>query len=190
MAGSRKKFWIVGGLAAAVFVLGIAGAVKWTSGTAFCLSCHEMRVYQKEMAFSAHAKDADGKEIGCAQCHIPNANIVRMLAAKSWMGIRDVWVHNVHGGNNLNRREMQVVARRFTDDANCRACHEDLTLNAAKKEPISEFGKLAHANYLGQNGQARSGCVGCHVNLAHLPAFDARIPINQKFAARMQEGKL
>lgn len=189
MAGSKKKFWLAGGFAVFVFVLGIVGGIKWSSGTTFCLSCHEMRVHQAELALSAHAKDADGKEIGCSQCHIPNANVVRMVSAKAWMGLKDVWVHNVDGGQNLDRRSMQLVARRFTDDHNCRICHEDLMLNAAKNAPISEIGKLSHANYLGQNGQARSGCVGCHINLAHLPAFDERIPVNQKFSARLKENR-
>lgn len=171
----------------AVCALLISGGVAYTSGTGFCLSCHEMRAYQAEMALSAHAKDADGKEVGCSQCHIPNANVVRMLAAKTWLGLRDVWVHNVEGGNDLDRASMQIVARRFTDDANCRACHDDLMKNAAKTGPVSLEGKLAHANYLGENGQSRSGCVGCHINLAHLPVFDERIPSNQKFAAKLKE---
>lgn len=171
----------------AVCALLISGGVAYTSSTGFCLSCHEMRAYQAEMALSAHAKDADGNEIGCSRCHIPNANVVRMVAAKAWLGLRDVWVHNVNGGEDLDRAAMQPVARRFTDDANCRVCHDDLMMNAAKKAPISEEGKLAHANYLGENGQARSGCVGCHINLAHLPVFDERIPSNRKFADKIKE---
>lgn len=187
MDGSRKRFWIIGGVVVAACLLLASGGIAWTSTTGFCLSCHEMRVYQAEMALSAHAKDADGKEIGCSQCHIPNTNVVRMVSAKAWMGLLDVWTHAVEGGNDLDRRKMQIVARRFTDDANCRKCHLDMTLDASGKCPISEEGRLAHANYLGENGQARSGCVGCHINLAHLPVFDERIPANQKFAVKIKE---
>lgn len=183
-----KRFWILGGAAVAVCALLVSAGVAWTSSTGFCLSCHEMRVQAAELAMSSHARDAEGREIGCSQCHIPNANVARMLAAKSWMGIKDVWVHNVEGPDDLNRAEMQVVARRFTDDHNCRKCHQDLMRNAKNDGPNSLVGQLSHANYLGENGQARSGCVGCHMNLAHLPAFDARIPGNQKFAIRLAEG--
>lgn len=184
-----KRFWIVGSAITVACICLVWGGVAWTSSTGFCLSCHEMRVHSAELKLSSHAKDADGKEIGCAQCHIPNANVVRMLAAKSWLGIKDVWVHNVEGTENLNRKEMQVVARRFTDDHNCRTCHQDLMRNAKNDGANSPEGQLAHANYLGDNGQARSGCVGCHVNLAHLPEFDARYPSNQKFAARLMESR-
>ena len=103
------------------------------------------------------------------------------------MGIKDLWVHNVEGGTDLDRAAMQPIARRFTDDANCRACHQDLTRNAKADGPISAEGRLAHDNYEGKNGQARSGCVGCHRNLAHLPVFDERIPANQKFAQKIKE---
>ncbi|MBQ7457222.1 MAG: NapC/NirT family cytochrome c [Desulfovibrio sp.] len=180
----------IGGIALAIFVVLASAGVHYSSKTAFCLSCHEMRIYQEEQRASAHAKDAKGNDIGCSQCHIPTGNIVRMLGAKGWMGIKDLWVHTMYPDEPLQRAEMQPIARRFTDDANCRKCHADLAKNAKGNAPISEEGRLAHDNYLGKNGQARSGCVGCHHNLAHLPSFDARIPLNQSFALKLKENKL
>lgn len=184
-----KRNWIIAGSAIVACIGLVWGGVKWTSGTEFCLSCHEMRVHHAELALSSHARDADGKEIACAQCHIPNANVGRMLAAKTWMGLKDVWVHATEETNDLNRAEMQIVARRFTDDHNCRKCHVDLTRNAKGDGPNSPEGALAHANYLGENGRSRNGCVGCHINLAHLPPFDARIPANRKFAVKLMESE-
>ena len=112
-----------------------------------------------------------------------------MLAAKSWLGVRDIWAHANGKGEDPDRAAMQAVARRFTDDANCLACHEDLTKNARRDGPVSREGQLAHDNYLGRNGQSRSGCVGCHQNLAHLPEFDERIPRNSQFAAKLKESR-
>lgn len=183
----RKRVWIIGCVIFVACAALAGGGVAYTSSTDFCLSCHEMRVYQEEMRFSSHAKDAQGQAIGCRQCHIPSGNIARMLGAKAWLGIRDVWVHSVDGGDDLNRAAMQPVARRFTDDANCRACHQNLTKNAKNDGPVSEEGRLAHENYEGKNGQSRSGCVGCHRNLAHLPVFDERIPANHTFAQKIKE---
>lgn len=182
----QKKYWI-GALTVLVLVLAASVAVVTTKSTSFCLSCHEMAMYQTELEASPHAKDAQGKAIGCSQCHIPGTNIVRMLAGKLYLGTKDVWVHYTEGGYDLDRAAMQPMARRFVDDANCRACHEDLNRNAKNDGPISEEGKLAHANYQGTNGQSRSTCAGCHVNMAHLPPFDERIPRNAKFLSTIKE---
>lgn len=182
-----KKSLGIGAVGVLVLVLVSTAGVKLTGTTEFCLSCHEMAVHAQELKASPHAKDAEGKEIGCSQCHIPNGNLVRMLAGKAYLGTRDAWVHFVDGGYDLDRAHMQVVARRFTDDANCRACHEDLKRNAKNDGPISKEGDLAHQSYLGENGQSRSGCAGCHQNLAHLPVFDQRIPKNAKFHEKMKE---
>ena len=177
------------GVAGLVFLLGAGVAVVETQKSAFCLSCHEMQLYQKELEASPHAKDAGSRPIGCAQCHVPGANIVRMLAGKSYMGVKDLWVHYADGPAVLHRAAMQPAARRFVDDVNCRVCHEDLAKNAKNDGPVSAEGKLAHDAYLGTNGQARSGCAGCHANMAHLPPFDERIPRNAKFLSKLKESR-
>ena len=182
-----KKTLLLAGVAFVVFIGLAAGGVHYSSQTSFCLSCHEMRVYQDEQRLSAHAKDANQKEIGCAQCHIPNGNVLRMLGAKAWMGLIDVWVHTTEANLELDRAAMQPVARRFTDDANCLSCHKDRQRNAKNDGPISTEGSLAHNNYDGQKKQSNAGCVSCHQNLAHLPVFDARIPQNHKFALKLKE---
>lgn len=182
----RKKFWAVLATGALCGILVVAAGVKLTSTTTFCLSCHEMRVYQQELAMSPHAKDASGQPIGCSNCHIPNAHVVRMLGAKAWMGMKDIWMHSTGDVVDLDRAGMQAVARRFTDDSNCRACHKDLMRNARNTAANSQYGQLSHANYLGENGKSSSGCVGCHRNLAHLPVFDERIPNNRDFAMKLR----
>lgn len=185
----RKRFWITSGIVLVACIVLAGAGMSYTSRNEFCLSCHEMRVYQDELKLSSHARDAEGREIGCSQCHIPAGNVLRMAGAKIWLGVKDVWVHSVHGGDDLDRAAMQPIARRFTDDANCLACHADLSKNAKNDGPISREGQLAHDNYLGKNGQARSNCVGCHRNLAHLPVFDERIPRNAKFAQKLKESR-
>ncbi|MBB5144347.1 cytochrome c553 [Desulfovibrio intestinalis] len=48
-------------------------------------------------------------------------------------------------------------------DANCRACHEDLMLNAAQSGPVSAKGQAAHLEYLKKNPHPdRGGCSRCH----------------------------
>jgi nitrate/TMAO reductase-like tetraheme cytochrome c subunit len=186
MSLRRKRYWAAGAVVL-VFLLGTGVAVVETQKSSFCLSCHEMRPYQKELEASSHAKDAKGQPIGCPQCHVPGTNIVRMMAGKAYMGGKDLWVHYSEAPLDLHRAALQPSARRFVDDANCRACHEDMAKNAKNDGPVSAEGKLAHDAYLGTNGQARSGCAGCHPNMAHLPPFDERIPRNAKFLSKLKE---
>ena len=185
----RRKRYLAAGAVVLAALLGGGAALVETQKSSFCLSCHEMQPYQKELDASSHAKDAKGQAIGCSQCHVPGTNIVRMLAAKSYMGVKDLWVHYTDAPVDLHRAAMQPAARRFVDDANCRACHEDLTKNAKNDGPVAAEGKLAHDAYLGVNGQARSGCAGCHANMAHLPPFDERLPRNAKFLSKLKESQ-
>ncbi len=166
-----------------------AYALRATSSTAFCMSCHEMQPYRTELQASSHAKDTNGTPIDCRQCHIPAGAGPRFLAVKIYSGVKDVAVHFLQRPDTLDRVHAQQAARRFVDDANCLACHGDLYTNAKGDAPVSEFGKLAHDAYLGKNGNTRQGCAGCHVNLAHLPEFDRRLPGNASFASRLPQGE-
>ena len=143
------KVWIAATVLVALVLAGTAIGVHVTSSTSFCLSCHEMRVHQQELALSPHAQDARGNAIECVQCHIPSTNIVRMLSAKTWLGTKDLWVHAKNDG------------------------------------AISEYGRLAHDNYLDKNGSSRSGCAGCHRNIAHLPPEDRHYDANAAFASKL-----
>ena len=157
-----------------------------------------MRVHQQELALSPHAQDARGNAIECVQCHIPSTNIVRMLSAKTWLGTKDLWVHATTGGSvtlkpDKGQRKgcgcyesIDIGAyNTCPDDANCRACHEDLYRNAKNDGAISEYGRLAHDNYLDKNGSSRSGCAGCHRNIAHLPPEDRHYDANAAFASKL-----
>lgn len=163
-------------------------ALKATSTAEFCaMTCHEMKIYEEELRYSSHAKDTDGNPITCNQCHIPVGYGPKYLAVKSYSGIKDLFVHFAHSPDSLDRAASQPVARRFIDDDNCLKCHADLYKDAKNEKAISELGKLAHDAYLGKNGQAKSNCAGCHINMAHLPEFDRRLDVNQAFAERLEK---
>lgn len=176
-------------LGACVVVCCVSGfALYATSTMEFCSSaCHEMEIYAEELRYSPHAKDADGKVISCSQCHIPSGIGPDYFAVKTYSGLKDLYIHIVHGPDSLERAHLQTSARRFIDDDNCRKCHEDLYKDAKNEKAISELGKIAHDAYLGKNGQAKSGCAGCHINMAHLPDFDKRLDVNKEFAERMEK---
>jgi cbb3-type cytochrome oxidase cytochrome c subunit len=98
--------------------------------------------------------------------------------------MKDLWVHKFGDPSNLDRRSLQVTARRFIVDDNCRECHQDL-FKTTKDEKISEIGRLSHEAYLGKNGNTKNGCAGCHFNMAPLPDFDRRYTFNAKFAENL-----
>lgn len=154
-----------------------------TSTTDFCMTCHELKTHKTELEKSSHAVDKDKNPIQCRQCHIPNGFGLKFLAVKI-MGIKDIWVHNFGDPDNLDRRRLQAVARRYIQDDNCRACHQDL-FKTNKDEKISEIGRLSHEAYLGDNGNTKRGCAGCHFNMAHLPDFDRRYNFNAQFAKNL-----
>lgn len=169
-----------------LFSVGLASAMlSITSSTRFCQTCHEMNVHQQELALSPHAKDADGNPIGCAQCHLPRGIGPRYFAVKTYSGVKDVYVHFNEAPVNLDRRELQPVARRFIDDASCMKCHDDLYKDAKNKGPISALGRIAHDSYNGLNGKTYRNCAACHVNIAHLPVFDRRLHVNKDFAEKL-----
>ena len=189
----RKKSWKFYGFALLTVLVAALTASKGqtsltdSSSTEYCVSCHEMKRYQDELKASPHAKDAEKKDIGCSQCHIPPSGL-RYLSIKLVFGAKDLYAHYFGTPNDLDRLKLQQFTRRFIPDENCIACHKDLMKNV-KNEPISAIGKRAHEAYLDKNGEksgnTRSNCVGCHQNMAHLPKFDRRYEVNAKFAAKL-----
>ncbi|MDR2745169.1 MAG: NapC/NirT family cytochrome c [Desulfovibrio sp.] len=185
----RKKYWraILFAGTLAILACGAYPLMSATSDMHFCSSvCHEMGVHREELRSSVHARDKGGKEIGCAQCHIPPGFGPRYMAVKTYSGIKDVFVHLVESPVILDRAALQGSARRFIDDDNCRKCHADLYKDAKGEKVISEIGEISHDAYLGRNGQAKSNCAGCHANIAHLPEFDRRLEANRDFAGRIR----
>ena len=125
-----------------IFLLVCFGAsavgVKATSSDAFCFLCHEMQSYRQELLQSSHAKDSRGQLIGCSRCHIPNGGIFPMLQAKVSLGFRDTWAHYANGGKIGNRQALQVAARDYIADSNCRTCHQDLLLSIHTTPPATK----------------------------------------------------
>jgi len=184
-----KLILILAGIGVVLILMSISMAR--TSTTQYCMSCHEMKRYKTELEKSSHAVDKDKQPIACRQCHIPAEVGPKYVAVKVYLGMKDMITHYFGDPENLDRREMQQIARRFIPDENCRKCHQDLFKTTEGKD-ISEIGKLCHEAYLGTNGTTCRSCTGCHFNLAHLPRFDRRYFFNAEFAQRLpleQENK-
>lgn len=163
--------------------MAVVQGLERTSTTEYCISCHEIRSRLDELEKSVHAVDWDGEPMECRSCHVPPGFGPKLIAVKL-LGVKDLFVHYSVDVEHLDRRQMQLDARRIVADENCLECHEDLYRNTEGEE-ISELGRLGHEAYLGKNGTTRRNCAGCHPNIAHLPEFDRRYPFNAEFAARL-----
>jgi len=179
-----KKYYALFVCMGLLCLIPVSKSLQITSSTEFCMSCHEMKIYKDELGKSSHAVDKDKKPIQCRQCHIPDSLGHKYLTVKALFGIQDVIVHYMGNPDELDRRQMQKIARRFIPDENCLGCHQDLYKDVKEKK-ISEIGRLAHDAYLGKNGNTKRNCAGCHFNMAHLPEFDRRFPFNTEFAKRL-----
>lgn len=177
-----KYLFILLGIAVLILLMSISMAR--TSTTEYCISCHEMEKYKDELEKSSHAVDKDKNPIQCHQCHIPKSIGPKYLTVKTVLGLKDLIIHNFGNLENLDRRKMQKIGRRFIPDENCLACHKDLNKDVKDKE-LSEIGRLCHEAYQGKNGDTKRNCAGCHFNMAHLPDFDRRFFFNAEFAKRL-----
>lgn len=182
---SAKRKYLILAAAAVLMLLFMSVSMARTSTTEYCTSCHEMKTNLDELKKSSHALDADKKPIECAQCHVPLTVGPKYLVVKTVVGMKDLVVHYLGDPDNLNRRAMQDIGRRFVPDENCQACHKDLYRTAKGDKEVSALGRLCHDAWMGKNGTTTKGCAGCHFNMAHLPNFDRRYAFNAEFASRL-----
>ena len=72
---------------ALVFVAGILAVLLFdytlhaTSTNAFCTSCHSMQITKQEYEASIHYANASGVSATCADCHIPEAFVPKMITS-------------------------------------------------------------------------------------------------------------
>jgi nitrate/TMAO reductase-like tetraheme cytochrome c subunit len=151
------------GFALAVVLVGIgAGAVSYTSGAGFCMSCHEMRVVGEQgWMRSKHYHNPNGVVAGCTDCHVPHA-IVPKLWVKARDGTQDIAVHLL-GTSDPSRMDwdrLAATARGKIYDSSCRRCHSNLTPTGGSLKMVE-----AHRKY-GRTPDAET-CLGCHKEEFH-----------------------
>lgn len=173
----RGKNWLViVGLLVVGAIVGAGGIIasvavnRYTSGDAFCTSCHSMALVASDPHYvhSAHHANAEGVRVTCGACHIPATNWFVETYTHAADGIRDAFAEATHDYGNpavwaARRVELAHEVRdemRREDSVTCRSCHE-----AAVIEPTSEAGQAAHALMR----EKHLTCIDCHINLIHAP---------------------
>ncbi len=140
----------------------VASVVRSTNTVNFCASCHEMRVFYETWNVSPHGKAEKGViKAKCADCHLPQKDVLTYLTAKAFYGVNDIGAHFV-------KKKVDWIAKwegreehvHEAYESGCKKCHKDLI---APGIPIKAF--LAHRAY--ELGETRKTCISCHKHVGH-----------------------
>ncbi len=156
-------WFIAGGIAGAVLIMGGRKAMVMTSGNEFCVSCHIHPEADASWKKSVHYDTESGYRVACVDCHLPPEG-EGYLRAKAVTGFRDLWSYWTKDSASFNweeRRRLEV-ARGHVFNAGCVKCHENLFPGNLSKE-----GEDAHLYYTQAENTPDLHCINCHLNAGH-----------------------
>lgn len=133
-----------------ILALALAGSIKYTSRSQFCIICHEMKPIYKTWQSSAH------KSVECIKCH-SDPGFAGLVTTKT-EALREVYLHIT--GNYRDPVQMKTDTSTFT--RRCLSCHKDIK---GKGKPHND----AHF-------EVNMNCVDCHKGLVHNPKTNNKVP--------------
>ncbi len=153
---------VLGGVFTVALVLASGFMVETTNTDQFCISCHEMKPFQKAWTNSVHGgQNPQGFAAQCVDCHLPHGNFLEYLTTKAITGTGDVIAHFTVDVKNFDWAANTKINRpHFTFDSACLHCHHNLT-----PPGLSSGGFIAHRAYL--RGEANRMCSECHPHVGH-----------------------
>ena len=179
-----KSRWLLG-IPLGGFFMFLCGVIAWatvdifvavTSTEDFCANaCHSMREYiEPEWANSVHYENRTGVRATCADCHVPNAWLPKMVAKV--LAAKDLY-HEIIGTMNtreeFEERRLLMAKRvwdkmRATDSRECRDCH-DLAHMAFDKQLSFQHNTVQEIDRT---------CIDCHKGIAHNLPRGADLTLN------------
>lgn len=173
-----RSRWLLGIPAGGVLAL-IVGAVLWegvhyslkaTNTLEFCISCHEMEAFVYEpYKESAHYQNAAGVRAVCADCHVPEA-LVPKIMRKVQATFNEVPGHLMGKIDtqekfdaHLPEMAMSVWAgMRANNSRECRSCHSyDAMATQMQGRSAAKKHSLEWRERFGDT------CIDCHFGIAH-----------------------
>lgn len=172
--GSRRGRGRAMALLAAGALLGVAGVLalhttlEATSTDAFCLSCHNHAIPDRQHQLTIHYRNPHGVVAGCADCHIQHEFVPKMT--RKIEAAREVWGHfrgvidteEKYLAHQPVMRERELARFRASDSATCRSCHDVARMDLEAQGPKA---RREHAA-LAAGGKT---CVDCHDDAGHAP---------------------
>ncbi len=155
---------IFGGLGGMGFILFLIEFDHYTSGEAFCTTCHSMELVAEPYRNSTHYKPASGVRASCGDCHVSEG-----VLTATWdhlIGTKDL-IRQLFGNdyddpvvNALHLPKAAFAAREWfkkRDSATCKRCHV--------KEAI--YGDRPDTLQIHLEDARDKTCIDCHYNLVH-----------------------
>jgi len=156
-----KKYGLVFALGFFVAILSFVftnAVMKPLSSPKFCTVCHEMDEAYNSWELSSHGRNSTIMETDCSICHLPpKEKYFRHLAAKSYVGVRDVFKHFFV---KYDVEEMRLSVLEKMPNERCLYCHNNLTSTSS-----SPGAMIAHKNTLFPPEGDEPKCVDCHSDL-------------------------
>jgi len=146
--GYRKLLLFVS-LFSLVGIALVVGAIKYTSGSAFCITCHEMEPIYEAWQSSTH------KSVECMKCH-SDPGAVGLVQTKV-KALSEVYRHFT----NTYKKPITINADTAAFSNRCLRCHD------IKGEGTEH--NLAHF-------ESNVNCADCHKGLVHHPETNQKLP--------------
>ncbi|URL02760.1 NapC/NirT family cytochrome c [Avibacterium sp. 21-595] len=171
MAKLNKKF-VLGSLFGILLGVGVfAGsqyAMKATSSTEFCVSCHSMEIPKQEWEGSVHFSNRKGVRAECANCHIPQDSAFHYVKTKV-MALKDVWNtfvvdklpdQDAYETHRLAMAKSVWAEMKASDSVTCKSCHnQEAMVLSEQSEAAQKMHKIAQ--------ETNQTCIDCHKGIVH-----------------------
>jgi len=172
LAGRLRRlpvFLLIG--TSVVLTLGFVAAFDFsmaaTSTEEFCISCHELRENTwPQFKETSHYGNRSGVNATCADCHIPEAFVPKMV--RKIQASREVWGHftgvidtpEKYAAHAPVMKAREVARLRANDSRECRNCHD-------RERMLLSMQSAKAREYHGAMAEQGKTCIDCHRGIAH-----------------------
>jgi cytochrome c-type protein NapC len=151
----------------ALGVIGFDSSMEATNSDEFCLSCHELADNAgKEYVGTLHHSNSTGRQVTCADCHVPNEFVPKIV--RKLRGVGGIYHHfmgTIDTPERYDEQRMWMASKTWEfmdarDSRECRNCHDTDDWN---RELQSGKAREYHVGPLAKG----ETCIDCHKGLAH-----------------------
>jgi formylglycine-generating enzyme len=143
--------------------------VEKTSTDTFCAACHVHPHVFASWKKASHFDNPSGVQIHCVECHLPPKG-KGYIVEKIRLGAKDIsgFLFKDSAKFNWEAKRQLEAAVRFTYDASCIKCHQNLF-------PVTLSAKGGDAHLYYKNNIKKVGCLNCHLDVGHyLPGYKTK----------------